>query len=124
MADYLPNLQPGQSLTLTTSAAVTGGQLVRVSGSGTIAPTSAASADWLGVASTDAAAAGVQITVFTGGVQYMTASGAITAGANVEGAAAGAVAAHTNGTNDVNIVGIALDTAANGGKLRVQFVRG
>jgi hypothetical protein len=32
------------------------------------------------------------VTVFTGGVQRLTASGAITAGANVEGAAAGAVA--------------------------------
>jgi hypothetical protein len=123
VADYLPNLQPGQSLTLTTSAAVTGGQLVRVSGSGTVAPTSAASADWLGVAATDAGS-GVAITVFTGGVQYMTASGTIAAGANVEGAAAGAVAAHTNGTNDINVVGIALDAATNGTKLRVQFVRG
>jgi predicted RecA/RadA family phage recombinase len=55
MADYLPKRKPGQAIPMTASAAITGGQLVRVSGSGTVAPTSAASADWLGVAAQDAA---------------------------------------------------------------------
>jgi predicted RecA/RadA family phage recombinase len=99
MAEYLPDKEPGQDITMTASAAITGGQLVRVSGSGTVAPTTAASADWLGVAANDAAS-GALLTMFTGGVQRLTASGSISAGANVEGAASGQVASHTNGTND------------------------
>jgi hypothetical protein len=70
------------------------------------------------------AASGVKVTVFTGGVQLLTASGSITAGANVEAAASGQVASHTNGTNDVNIVGLALTSATNGNKVQVQLVRG
>lgn len=124
MAEYLPLKSPGQDFTMTASAAITGGQLVRVSGPGTIAPTSAASADWLGVAATDAAAAGVLLTVYTGGVQRLTASGSIAAGQNVEAAAAGTVAAHTNGTNDANIVGIALTSATPGNPVNVQLSRG
>jgi len=123
MAEYLPLKAPGQSISMTASAAITGGQLVRVSGSGTVAPTSAASADWLGVAAADAAS-GAVVTVFSGGVQRCTASGAVTAGANVEGAAAGAVASHTNGTADANIVGLALTSATNGNPVNVQFLRG
>ncbi len=123
MAEYLPLKSPGQDFTMTASAAVTGGQLVRVSGSNTVAPTTAAAADWLGVASNDAAV-GALVTVFTGGVQRLTASGAVTAGANVEGAAAGAVAAHTNGTADANIVGLALTTATAGNPVNVQLARG
>lgn len=45
MADYLPLFKPGQDITSTTSAAVTGGQLLVVSGSGTVAPTSGATGD-------------------------------------------------------------------------------
>jgi hypothetical protein len=54
MAEYLPLYVPGKATPspAQASAAITGGQLVRVSGSGTVAPTSAASADWLGVAGT------------------------------------------------------------------------
>ena len=123
MAEYIPAKEPGQDFTMTASATVTGGQLVRVSGSGTVAPTSAATADWLGVAGFDVAS-GAKVTVYTGGVQQLTASGSITAGANVEAAAAGAVASHTNGTNDVNIVGLALTSATNGNPVQVQLVRG
>lgn len=122
MADYLPLKAPGQDFTLTTSGAVTGGQLVRISGSGTVAATTAASADAIGVAAFDAAS-GATVTVYSGGVHVLTASGAITAGANVEGAAAGAVAAHTNGTADVNIVGRAI-TTASGGKVTVKLLLG
>jgi len=123
MADYLPKRKPGQALVMTASAAITGGQLVRVSGSGTVAPTSAASADWLGVAAQDAPS-GAVVTVFTGGVQRVTASGTIAAGANVEGAASGQVASHTNGTADANIVGLALTAATTGNPVDVQFLRG
>lgn len=124
MAEYIPAKEPGADFTMTTSAAVTAGQLVRVSGSGTVAATSAASADWLGVAGQDASGSGFKITVYTGGVQLLTASGSITAGANVEGAASGQVASHTNGTNDANIVGLALTSATNGNPVQVQLLRG
>lgn len=123
MPEYLPAKAPGSDLTFTASAAVTGGQLVRVSGSGTAAPVSAASADWLGVAAYDTGN-GANVTVFTGGVQLLTTTGAVTAGQNVEGAAGGTVAAHTNGTADANVVGLALTSAAGGAKVSVQLLRG
>lgn len=122
MAEYSPLYDEGDSITRTASAAITGGQLVRVSGSGTVAPVSAASADWLGVAGFDVAS-GEPVTVYPGGIQRPVASGAITAGSTVEGAAGGKVAAHTNGTNDVNIVGLALTTAADGALVEVSFLR-
>ncbi len=123
MAEYIPAKEPGRDITMTASATIVGGQLVRISGSGTVAPTTAASADWFGVAGNDAAN-GAKVTVYSGGVQYITASGSITAGSNVEGAASGQVASHTNGTNDVNIVGLALSSATNGNPVLVQLVRG
>lgn len=122
MAEYVPLHIPGKAITRQASAAITGGQLVRVSGSGTVAPTSAASADWLGVAANDCAS-GDQVSIYLEGVQRLVASGAITAGATVEGAAAGAVAAHTNGTNDINVVGLALTTVANGAIVEVSLLR-
>ena len=45
MAEYLPLYKPGQALTLKASAAITGGQLLAVSGSGTVAPAGAAAAN-------------------------------------------------------------------------------
>lgn len=122
MTEYLPVLKPGLAPTLKASAAITGGQLVVVSGSGTVAPSSAATHLWVGVASNDAAT-NDNITVFSSGVQSLTAVGAITAGQLVEPAAGGGVAPHTNGTNDFNVVGLALSTAANGAKVRVRFNR-
>lgn len=122
MAEYQPLHNPGKAFTRQASAAITGGQLVVVSGSGTVAPSTAASAAWLGVAGFDGAT-GAQVTVFSEGVQRLTASGAITAGATVEAAAAGKVATHTNGTNDINVVGVALTTAADGALVEVSLLR-
>lgn len=122
MPEYLPVFKPGLAPTLKASAAITGGQLVVVSGSGTIAPSSTATHLWVGVSSNDAAV-NDNVTVFSGGVQAVTASANITAGQLVEPAANGAVAPHTNGTNDVNTVGLALSTAAAGAKVRVRFIR-
>jgi len=122
MAEYVPLYMPGKAITRTASAAVTGGQLVRVSGSGTVAPVSAASADWLGVAGHDAAS-GEPVTVFCEGVQRLVASAGITAGGTVEGAASGQAAPHTNGTNDINVVGLALTTVTTGQLVEVSFLR-
>lgn len=112
MADYTPIRKPGADLPILTSAAVTGGQLVAVSGNQTVAPTSAATGAWLGVAAFDAAS-GAKVTVHAGGVHELAASGAIAAGANVVGAADGAVATVGAGTIDT-VVGVALGAAANG----------
>ncbi|NUR24985.1 MAG: DUF2190 family protein [Hamadaea sp.] len=122
MAEYLPLHDDGDAITRQASAAITGGQLVIVSGSGTVAPASAAAATWLGVAGNDAAS-GDNVVIFCGGVQRLVASGAITAGNTVEAAASGQVAAHTNGTNDVNIVGLALTSATNGNLVEVKPTR-
>lgn len=121
MAEYLPLHDDGDSLTRSASAPITGGQLVRVSGFGSVAPTTVASADWLGAAGFDAAT-GDLVTVFCSGVQRLTASGAITAGDMVVGGAAGTVA--TNGAPGVGQqVGVALTTVANGALVEVKLVR-
>lgn len=121
MADYLPLFKPGQSITSTTSAAVTGGQLLIVSGSGTVAASSAATHLFVGVAAFDAAS-GAEVTIHKGGVQRLTATGAITAGERVMAAAGGTVAAFS-GTDYSQVVGVALTTAANGAAVDVDFVR-
>ncbi len=122
MADYAPIYTPGNAITLTTSGAVVGGQLLVVTASGTVGPSAAATHLWVGVAAQDAAS-GARVAVFAGGVQELTATGTITAGQLVEPAAAGSVAAHTNGTNDVNSVGVALTSATTGNKVRVLVTR-
>ena len=122
MAEYLPLHHPGTQITRQASAVITGGQLVMVSGSGTVAPSTAATPSWLGMAAFDAAI-GVDVTVYRQAVQTVIASGAITAGQHVEAAAAGKVQAHTNGTNDFNIVGLAMTTAADGAPVEVSFRR-
>ena len=122
MADYQPLFNPGKAFTRQASAAITGGQLVIVSGSGTVAPSSAATASWLGVAAFDAAS-GANVGVFNEGVQRIIATGSITAGQLVEAATAGTVAAHTNGTNDFNVVGIALTSVTTGQLVEVSLLR-
>jgi hypothetical protein len=123
MAEYLPLHAPGRAITRSASAAITGGQLVIVSGSGTVAPSSAASAAWVGVAGFDAGS-GDNVTIHAGGVQRCIAgTGGVTAGQLVEPAAGGTVVTHTNGTNDFNVVGLALSTATAGNTVEVQFDR-
>lgn len=118
MAEYLPVFKPGQAMTSQASATITAGQILEVSGSGTVGPAGAASVKVVGVAATDAAS-GDKVTYFAGGVQHCPASGAITAGARVDTVAAGAgVVAGTTAP-----VGIALTTAADTADVRVLFNR-
>lgn len=122
MAENVPVYLPGKAITSQASATITGGQLVYVSGSGTVAPTATAADIPVGVAAFDAAA-GEKVTVYGRGTVYkLTASGAITAGASVAAGAAGAVAAHTVGTNDARAFGIALTTATNGTTVEIMEV--
>jgi hypothetical protein len=120
MADYVPKFLPGQAITSTTSAAVTGGQTVYVSGNGTVANATTAANIIVGVAAQDAAS-GDKVGFFARGtVHRLTASGTVTAGDIVEAAAAGAVATHTQGTNDVRSFGIALTTATTGNVVEIM----
>lgn len=110
MADYIPKFVPGDAVTFTASAAVTGGRLVAASGERTVEPAGANSASVVGVAGRDAAQ-GEQVTVYIGRpVQRLIAAGAITAGAQVGSAAAGKVSASSG-----VVFGIALTSAAEDG---------
>lgn len=117
MAEYLPIYKPGQAFTLKASAAITGGQLVEVTGAGTVGPAGAASVKVVGVAAFDAAI-NDNVTIYAGGVQHGTAAGTIAAGDVVQAGAAGTVAAGTTAP-----IGVALTGAAAAGDVRVLFNR-
>jgi len=122
MAEYLPLYKPGKALTLKASAAVTGGQLVEVTGNGTVGPAGANSTKVVGVAGFDAAI-NDPVVIYTGGVQQVTSSGAIAAGDLIAAAAAGQVATNAAPAAGVQI-GIALSTTTGAGQIvRVQFAR-
>lgn len=121
MADYLPLYLPGKAINKAASAAVTGGKPVYVSGDGTVANSGSAANIPVGVAAFDVANVGDQVTFFgRGTVHRLTASGTVTAGDVVEAAAAGAVATHTQGTNDIRSFGIALTTATTGNLVEIM----
>ncbi len=110
MANYEPKFLYADQVTATTSATVTGGQTLIVSGNGTVGPATAGSPACVGVAAHDAAS-GARVSFFPRGkVHVSTASGGITAAARVDTGAAGTVA---SGAAGVNNIGIALTTAAD-----------
>ena len=127
MSDYEPKFLYANAITGVTSASVTGGQVLTVSGNGTIAPTSGKSAAVIGVANHDAASGSRVAFTPRGKVHISTASGAITAGAQVTSATGGAVASlavsaavgNTAGNIDTaandarSVIGVALTTAAD-----------
>ncbi len=98
---------------LTASATITQGQVLEVTGSGTVGPAGAASTAVCGIA-VAGAASGAPVRVFLfGGAWNSAASGAITAGARVAAGAAGAVQTIGAGTFQQQI-GTALTTASGG----------
>ncbi|MEE6295191.1 capsid cement protein [Georgenia wangjunii] len=117
MADYTPLFKPGDAVTHTASADVTGGRVVEITGNRQVAAAGADSAKVVGVAGFDAQS-GESVTVFSGGVQRPIAAGAITAGARVATGAGGTVSA--TGTNKI---GTALAAAADGAAVPIQFDR-
>lgn len=121
MGDYVPKHR-GDAYTRTALTGVTGGQLVKVNGSGSVDTATAATHLVMGVAAFDAAT-GEKVSVETGGVQRLIATGTVTAGQLVEAATNGTVATHTNGTNDFNVYGLALTTATAGNLVEVLPVR-
>lgn len=118
MPDVLPKHAPGQAVTRTAGAAITGGQLVTITGENTVSPTAGAGAVE-GQASRDAAVGDI-LTVWAGGEVTLTASGAITAGQRVQSAAAGAVSTWA-GTAPADVIGHATRGAASGAKVTVRL---
>lgn len=122
MAEYLPLYKPGQSVVYTASATITAGQLLEVTGSGTVGPAGAASTKCVGVAAFDAVS-GDRVTIHAGGVQKIVAgTGGVTAGDVVAAGAAGTVVAIGAGTFATKI-GIALTTAAADAAAEIQMDR-
>jgi len=121
MAGYVPLFKPGEAVTRRASADVVGGQLLAVSGDKTVATCGAGSTAWTGVAGFDAANGG-DVTVFSGGVQRLKASGAVPAGSPVISGAAGTVVASAAPPAGQQ-VGTATSTAADGALVEVQMAR-
>jgi len=113
MADYTPVFSPGTATTSTASAAITGGQLLMVTGDDTVGPAGAASLAYVGVAGHDAAV-GARVTVLAGPgqVHRTTSTGAITAGSLVQCGAAGVVATLGGTPAEGQSIGVALAAAA------------
>jgi hypothetical protein len=108
VADYSPKYKPGQAIPMVATAAITGGLMSTIAG----ATTAADSVTWLGVASQDAIS-GQTYVAYCDGVQRLTASAAVSAGAIVKCAAAGQVVTWVSGTDAVErAVGIAMEAAA------------
>ncbi|WP_250029787.1 capsid cement protein [Paractinoplanes maris] len=110
MGAYEPKFLYNDVVTGTASATITGGQVLIVSGNGTVGPAGAAGPAVVGVAAFDAAS-GERVSYFPRGkVHVSTAAGAITAAARVDAGAAGTVA---SASAAVTNIGIALTTAAD-----------
>jgi len=114
MADYTPVFPLGAApFTMTTSAIVTGGNLVESTGTGTVAHAGALSAKVIGIAGHDAAS-GAKLTVWPLNCVHETVTAAgVTAGNHLKAVAAGAGVDPTPASYDVD-VGVALTTATAG----------
>jgi hypothetical protein len=116
VADYSPIFNGLPPYTSTASATITGGNVLEVTGSGTVGPAAAASVKVVGVALFDAAANAL-VTIARGGVQELVATGTVTQGEQVEAAASGTVRTLAAG----RAIGVALTTATTGNKTQVVF---
>lgn len=121
MAQNSPVFESGLAYTRRASAAVTGGQLVEVTGAGTVGPAAAGSTKFLGTAAFDAAV-GEDVTVHIGGVQRLIASGAVAAGDMVAASSAGKVATAAAPAVGAQ-VGVAINAAADGAVVETQMAR-
>ena len=130
MPDYSPVYIPSKIVTMTVSAAVSGGDLLEVSGSGTVRKCATViSFAYIGVAGEDTPVNG-RVTVYARGfVHESIADGVITAGdqlntSNTAGrqvvtaAATGASPAKADVDRVRGIIGVALTTVADNAKVR------
>lgn len=114
MSDFTPRHKPGHAVTFIASAAVTGGQLVEVTGDMQIGPAAAGSQKLVGQPGHDAPA-GETVTIHTPGKTITTAvaATAVAAGDPVKAAAGGKVAKFVVGTDpEPARFGLALEAAA------------
>lgn len=110
MAQYLPRYLDGDTVPVTASATVVGGQLITTSG----AVAGSAATDVAGVAGFDVVS-GQVVTTFREGIHYGTASGSITNGQPLCAGAAGTLRVWVSGTDAVNsLIARAWSTATNG----------
>ena len=122
MADYTPVYTGGvRPFTQTTSATVTGGQVLVASGAGTVGPAGAGSLVVVGIAAHDAAS-GAKVTVWpmNNCIHEITTTGTVTALDGVITAASGTVgtAAIATAAAAGTLIGTALTTATTGNKVR------
>lgn len=129
MADYAPVFLPGTAITTTASGTIAGGDLLVVSGSGTVAKAAANQAmNYVGVAGHDATS-GVKLTMICAhAVHESIADGTVTAGdlltttatANRQVKTAAAVTTPTAAdvTTTRALIGIALTTASDNATVR------
>lgn len=117
-----PLFRPGQDVTALTTGAVTGSTFVGVSATRDTATglvkvaTATAAGKAFGVASADIASGATGL-IHRGGILFVTAGGAITAGAQVEVGSAGKAVALASGV----AVGTALETGSNGNPVLVAL---
>ncbi len=124
MADYTHLLGKPVRATYTAGAAITGGQALIFTGVDTVAPSSAASSLFAGIAGHDAAS-GAPVTVIMGaGVihETQTTAVAVAAGALIASAAAGAIAGGAAAGSELGVAIRAVGGA--GGILRWKTTRG
>lgn len=115
MPDLPLRYRPGQNVTFTAAAAITGGQAVKISGNMTVTPTTAAGDVAIGQATTDAVASGQVLVGIAGPVATLTASAAIAAGDHVgPGAVAGQITTVAFGAGAVGVALEAIAAAASG----------
>jgi hypothetical protein len=130
VGDYTPVYAPSKVVSMTVSSAVVGGDILIVSGNGTVAKcTTLQAQNYVGVAGEDTAANG-RVTVYSRGfIHESLADGAVNAGSqlNTSGTAGRQVVAApatsaTPAKADVDnaraIIGVALTTVADGQKVR------
>jgi hypothetical protein len=117
MADYVPAFPLGAGgWTSQASGAITGGQLLLVSGAGTVAPATLTALTVVGVAAHDAAS-GANLVVFPLKMIHETnaGTGGITAGNPLKSDANGLVTLWVSGTDSAAaFLGVALNTATAG----------
>lgn len=129
MPDYTPVYVEGDSITLTASTAVSGGDMLEVTGAGTVGKVATlASTKFVGVASADVPSGGRVMFWCRGPVHESLADGTVTAGDQVTSTAtagrqvktAAAVTTPTAGdvTTTRAVLGVALTTAADNLKVR------
>lgn len=121
MSEYAPVYYESDRFPRVTSAAVSAGNALVVSGSDTVAKSAGVDASFIGIAAYDAAS-GATVTVLSDGIHNLAVSGSVSAGNLVTTATGGAVAAWSDTGNSSTIIGVALSDSANS-KVKVKLTR-